>query len=397
MTKAKNEAFKVGALRVYPHMRGGELSGRWMISIPPHLAPGGKRQRPTFATKTEAEREAKRLQRELQLDGAISGTGQKMAGVTFQDIARPWLDFQKERVKLGNKRQKSLQGDAERMVHLLAHFAAKDIQRISSDALRGYQILAREKRSPSSVNGEVRLMKTILIYAHDRELITKVPKVEPLKEPRKDVELPTMQEMAAILSRLSPSTARVVRFIALTGVRNGEAFNLEWDDLDEAECNVTIRDKENWQAKNESSNRTFPISPLLMAVLMAGKEEGKRKAEEDGKPMPTYVFPGRGGVRMTSYAKAMANAVKEAGVMRDGKPLHINPHKLRKSFITWQIQRGFAETFIQPSVGHVPGSPITSKNYTHHNAEALRVAVLDLGPEDFSPVEKPAAGAKKRA
>lgn len=385
MTKAKTEAVKVGPFRVAPRIRDGAPTGNWIVDLPPTLAPEGKRQRLTFASKTEAVTEAKRLLRELQLEGALSGSGPKLSGVTFTEFAKHWLDIQKDRVALKQKRPKSLQGDAERLAHLLRHFAASDITKITGDSLRAYQKVAAEERAPASVNAEMRVMKTIMIHAHGRELIKRVPRADPLNEPRKRVDLPTMPEMLAILSHLPPNTARVVRFIAETGCRKGEAFNLEWRDLNPDEGLVTIQDKIDWQAKTASSNRTFPISFTLMDTLMASKEEAERRAQLTGVPMPRYVFPGRKGVRMTSYAKTLANAVIAAGVTRDGQPLHINPHNLRKAFITWQKQRGIDDTFIQPSVGHRPGSPMTARHYTRHDTEALRMAVLDLGEHDFAP------------
>jgi hypothetical protein len=68
------------------------------------------------------------------------------------------------------------------------------------------------------------------------------------------------------------------------------------------------------------------------------------------------IWPGRGGVVMTSYIKALASAVKEAGVTRDGKPMKIKPHILRKTFITWQTMNGLDASFIQAMVGHAPGT-----------------------------------------
>ena len=47
-----------------------ECTGAWLVDMPPHLSPTGKRTRLTFPTKSEGIAEAKRLLRELQLDGA---------------------------------------------------------------------------------------------------------------------------------------------------------------------------------------------------------------------------------------------------------------------------------------------------------------------------------------
>jgi len=43
MTKAIQDATKIGPFRVAPRVRDGVATGRWMVDLPPHVSPTGKR------------------------------------------------------------------------------------------------------------------------------------------------------------------------------------------------------------------------------------------------------------------------------------------------------------------------------------------------------------------
>lgn len=142
MTKASDDAVKVGPLRVAPHMRDGELSGRWLIDLPPHIAPGGKRKRIFLDNKTKAMAEAKRLVREMQLTGAMSGFGLRVSGVTFSELGKLWTTDQLDRVATQKKRARTLTINGFRLRTLIQHFGEKDISRITPKDIT-------EFRSPS--------------------------------------------------------------------------------------------------------------------------------------------------------------------------------------------------------------------------------------------------------
>jgi integrase len=396
VTKPKNEAVKVGPLRVAPHIRDGEASGKWMIDLPPHVSPDGKRKRVFLATKAAATAEAKRLLRELQLEGAIRGGGPKLAGVTFGELVKKWLEGQADRVATGKKRPRSLESDAQRMVHLLAHFGEMDIQRIVGADLAAYQKKAIAKRAPATVNADMRLLKTVMLFAADKDLIGKVPRIDPIPEPRKRLDLPTMPEVLSILSHLPTHTALLVRFLAETGCRKGEAFNLDWRDVRKDDQIVIIRPKDGgWTPKTAHSHRDIPVSKNLMDAMMLAKNAAADAAQAEGVEASPFVFPGRGGGRTWDFRKALVSAIVSAGVRRDDVPMHITPHMLRKAFISWQKARGLDDAILQPHVGHAPGSRVTAQSYTHLSLTARRGAALDLGvANDLAAVDGPAAPRK---
>lgn len=382
MTKAKTDAVKIGPFRIAPHIRSGVATGRWYIDTPAHLSPDGKRDRKFLPTKTEATTEAKRMLRELQLDGAISGTGSKLAGIAFAEVMKRWLQDQGDRVATGKKRSSTLITDGYKLKALSAKFAQTDVAKIDTKAVSDYQkerVLAG--CAAPTINGETGILIQLLRWSQEKSLITRLPKVENIPVPVKRVNIATPDEMVSILDALEPGTRLLVRFLAETGARKGEAFSLEWSDLDEKNGLVKIRRKEGFTPKTEHSDRDIPLTAALMEALSDARKEGRRKALKEGTTMPPWVFPGKGGVKRVDFRKALATAIKTAGVTRDGKPLHLTPHILRKGMATWLHVRGVSDRLLQPRLGHAPGSRVTHKTYTHTVTDDMRAVMIDLDAE----------------
>lgn len=208
-----------------------------------------------------------------------------------------------------------------------------------------------------------------------------LPDVESIPVPVKRVNIPTLQEMTLILDALEPLTALLVRFLAESGCRKSEAFNLEWADLDYDNCAVMIRRKEGFTPKTKHSDRDIPLTLSLMEDLKEARKDAMRKATEHETTMPTWVFPGKGGVKRVDFRKALATAIKKSGVMRDGRPLHLTPHVLRKGMATWLHVRGVSDRLLQPRLGHAPGSRVTQQVYVNTVTADMRAVMIDLNAE----------------
>jgi integrase len=379
MTKPKTAAVSEGPFRIFPRKENGEDKGVWFLSVPPRYSPTGKRQRLTFQTKSAAVAEARRMLRELRLEGAIRGDGPKLSGVTFAEIAERWQNEQAGRVARGQKRAISLTTQAYLLRSLLAEIGHLDLTKITSKTIGDYQLARQAKRKANpTINSETAVFVQIMTWAAAHQIVTKVPKFETLPVRAKKPDLPEPEEVARILEHLPPRTALLVRFLAETGCRKGEAFNLESEDLDDANALVHIRAKAGWTPKTASSERLIAVSPGLMADLVESARDACREALAHRWPASKLVFPGRNGVRMTDFDKALRAAVKKAGVLRDGQPMHLTPHMLRKANATWLARARVPDAILQPRLGHVAGSKITAKTYVHMDVEDQRSAVIDL-------------------
>lgn len=384
MTAPRMEPEKCGPFRVFPRVRDGHPTGAWMIDLPPHVSLSGKRQRLTFDTKTAAMAEAKRLLRELQLDGALSGRGMasKLAGVTLNEVAKRWLAEQADRVATGKKRQSSLEADGYKLKAILANHGALDVSAIGTKDIADYQKRRVEAGCVApTINAETSLFLQVLRWAQERGLVERLPKVERIPVPVKRIDVPTPQEMSRILDVLPARTALLVRFLAETGVRKAEAFSLEWVDFDAGSRLVAIRRKDGFTPKTRHSDRDIPISPSLAEELAEAQRAARIKALKDGTERPTLVFPGRSGSRMVNIRRALTSAVKKAKVTRNGEPLHLTPHILRKAMATWMHVRGVPDALLQPRLGHAPGSRVTKSVYVKVTTEDMRASVIDLEAE----------------
>ncbi|RVN00454.1 site-specific integrase [Sinorhizobium meliloti] len=384
MTKAKLEAEKVGPFRVAPRIRDGAHTGAWIVDVPPHLSPNGKRARHTLPTKAEALAEAKRMLRELQLDGALSGRGfaPKVSGVTLAEVSKRWLEEQADRVATGKKRQSSLDADGFKLKAILGKFPDTDVSSIGTKEMATYQKHRVEAGCvAATINAETSLFLQVLRWAQEKSLVEKLPKVERIPVPVKRVDVPTPEEMSCILDALGEHRALLVRFLAETGVRKTEAYTLEWSDLDTANQLVSIRRKDGFTPKTRHSDRDIPISASLCEALSAAKRAVRAKAMKVGDTPPLLIFPGRFGGKLVNIRRALASAVKKAGVKRNGQPLKLTPHVLRKAMATWLHVRGVPDALLQPRLGHAPGSRVTKSVYVNVTTEDMRASVIDLEAE----------------
>jgi integrase len=159
-----------------------------------------------------------------------------------------------------------------------------------------------------------------------------------------------------------------VRFLAETGCRSGEAFNLTWDRVDEINGVVEIRANENWTPKTKSSNRRIYIrGPLLDEI---------RRLPKTGR----YVFAGVSPDKpIDNIKKAFATAVRAADIRRGGAPLHVTPKTLRKVAATYMaLELRVPQRVLQEWLGHTPGSRVTDQYYVMPLEEAKRQVNLSL-------------------
>ena len=214
-------------------------------------------------------------------------------------------------------------------------------------------------------------MKTvvqILNWAKRNGHIGTVPRVERIPEEPSNTVIPTPAEVVQIISNLPERLRPLVTFIAETGCRSGEAFNLTWDRVSISDGYADFKPKDGWTPKTRASIRRVPLSRKLIGIL--------RHLPKDGD----YVFRGKVPDRpITNIKKAFDKAVKKANIKRDGKPVHVTPHTLRKAYATWQAINGkVPQRVLKSLLGHSPTSQVTDSYYVIPQEEAIKSAVFEL-------------------
>jgi len=368
---------KIGPIRIGPHTRNGKPTGKFQISIPKRIY--GRRHRPLFDTVNDAIFAAKKIQQAFK-DGRLQEMARERAApavISFFECLRRWLEEQDLRVRTLKKRPSSLERDMNHFKSAKAFLGDVPINQITAKRLAEYQAdrLAKGMKPPT-INSDVVAICKVLRWAHREELLPKVPVVERLPISRKAPEVPNMAEVARIIRAL-PAKVRVLgRLLAETGCRRGEAFNLRWEDVDLKRGVIHIRSKEGWTPKTAHSEREIPIGRELLGQLqrMAKQNASAKEKASD------YVFPGPDPKKpRTLMKRVFKSALKKANITRNGKPLRITVHTLRKAYATWAaIEKGVPPRVLQALLGHAPGSSVTDQWYIGIPADALRKGINEL-------------------
>jgi integrase len=151
-----------------------------------------------------------------------------------------------------------------------------------------------------------------------------------------------------------PPAVAVVRLLALTGWRSGEAVALRRKEVDLVSRTARLPD----------TKTGLSVRPLSLAACDLLKDAAKGRDESD------LLFPAsRGAGRMTGFPSLFARVIVAGGL-----PPEITPHVLRHSFASLAGDLGYSEPTIAALIGH-RGATITSRYI--HSADAVLLAAAD--------------------
>ncbi len=356
-----------GPFLVSPHKRSGKLSGRWLVTIPKTIA--GKRTRKFFENRRTAEQYAKKLLGRYNRGQLSKPEPTPKERITFRQAVEEWKELQKDRVGARRKRAVSLKTDAFRLNQALRFLGNDLLTEITDRTLLQFQKHRLDAgRSPQTVNSDLKKVKQVLNWARKKKYIDIVPEIEPEPEDIKNRHIPQMEEVFRIVEHLPQRLQPLVTFMAVTGCRSGEAFNLKWDCVDIAQRTVRFEPNGGWTPKTKASVRSVPVSRKLLEILVNQRKDGD------------YVF--RGKVKnkpISNIRKAFKTAVRKAGIKRDGNPFNVTPHMLRKAYATHQaVERKLPMPVLKSLLGHSPNSEVTDRYYVIPQKDSIRQAVFEL-------------------
>jgi integrase len=150
-----------------------------------------------------------------------------------------------------------------------------------------------------------------------------------------------------------PATA-VVRFLAITGWRRGEALGLRWTEVDLARRTAILGD-------TKSGRSLRPLSHAACEVLRSVMVNSD--VQTSG-----YVFAATRGVGILAGFRRFWLRIAKLG----GLPSEVTPHTLRHSFASLASDLGYSEPTIATLVGHKGRS--TTSRYVHAADAVLRAA-----------------------
>ena len=203
--------------------------------------------------------------------------------------------------------------------------------------------LANDGRSPVMIGKVIVSLGSLLAEAISDGLLTRnvVSERSRSKGRRKHVakrlkakvvageNMPTPQEMAAIITAAKPRWRTLFITASLTGMRSSELRGLRWEDVDLKESTITVRQRADkngtiGKPKTDAGARTISIGPKL---CMALKEW---KLQSGGSEL---VFPSDVGrvLSLSSIIRlGLVPAVLRAGLKdKDGKARYTGMHDIR--------------------------------------------------------------------
>jgi integrase len=212
-------------------------------------------------------------------------------------------------------------------------------------------------RAPQTLKNTLALLRRIVNFGVARRLCQplsfslKLPKVNNLKtEDLSPAQLTAL--ITAIEQDINVQAANFMKMALFTGMRRGELFKLQWQDIDFNTGFINIRDPKGGQ------DQKIPLNAVARQLL-----------QEHPRTDSPFVFPGRGGRQRVDITKQVNRIKQQAGLPKDFRPLH----GLRHVYASMLASSGEVDLYtLQKLLTHK--SPQMTQRYAHLRDEALQKA-----------------------
>ena len=237
--------------------------------------------------------------------------------------------------------------------------ADREIRRVTKTDCKEWARAFRKVASPTRYNNTLSGLRHVfevakdagIIYSNSAERLERVPmRAKQLTLPSGDQFLQLVDAIEHAGAWCSQDCADFVRGLAFTGLRKGEAGEVEWRDLDFEKDETVVRGDPQTATKNWEIRRV-PMIPDARTLFK------RMRAERPGAPLDAKVF----GVG--ECQKALDRACKKVGIDR------ITHHDLRHLFATRCIESGVDIPTVSRWLGHKDGGALAMKTYGHLRRE----------------------------
>ena len=178
---------------------------------------------------------------------------------------------------------------------------------------------------------------------------------------QEDIKAMTREQLAVFVAAAnSPEATEIERrhvslflLLARTGMRVGEAFALQWPDVDFDSREIRVArafSGGRLETPKSGHGRTVDMSEQLAAVLrrllIARKAETLKRGWRE---VPLWVFCSEAGTPLnnSNLRRVFRRVLKRAKM-----PAHFSPHSLRHTFASLLLQQGESPVYVQRQLGH---------------------------------------------
>lgn len=200
---------------------------------------------------------------------------------------------------------------------LARHLGDIRIAELRTEHIEAYKLARGREVKASSVNNELRVLRTVLGYAKTLGHAVANPTIKKLPTTGAGrVKVWTAEQVGRLFEAArveAPELLPMLVFLANTGCRKGEGIAAEWSWIDWERDLIRIPVTEAWRPKS-GRPREVPLSPAVRAALT-----GPRAHER-------WLFPNRNGGRYACFPEEQWRAVRGAAGLTGG------PHTFRHTF-----------------------------------------------------------------
>jgi integrase len=299
-----------------------------------------------------------RGQRQLQARGQASRSGQMLFS-DAREIYEQRLEAEPD-LKPNSKRYRHQCLQA--LGGTWPELDAMEVRRITKDQCLEWAARMSKKYSATLYNNTVDTLRHVIEVGIERGAAFDNPArhVSKRRVGLKQLVLPTQEQFHALVQAVqsadmghSRESAELIRFLAFTGCRKGEATQVKWADVDFEKGSITVRGDPKQGTKNREE-RVVPMIPACRELL----EQLRAQRREESPEAPVMT--------VHNCQKAINRAVKELGIAR------ITHHDLRHLFATRCIESGVDIPTVARWLGHKDGGGLAMRVYGHLRIEHSR-------------------------
>jgi integrase len=263
----------------------------------------------------------------------------------------------------------------------LAHIGVKAdrlLREITPGDIRSWRdALKRKGLAAPTVNDAIKTLRMPFKAAHDAGYIEINPctknSVRPVRDDARNVEKDvfTPEQLASLIGAAeSEDWKGAILCGYYTGLRLRDVADLQWNAINSEEQKITVT------TRKTRKDVTVPIHPQFASWL----EEQTRGI---GKAPVFPTLAGKSGAGKSGLSMQFKRIMERAGIrgrlLREANgqgrsQSSLSFHSLRHGFVSSMANAGVAQELRQKLTGHA--SAQMNAQYTHHELEALRAAVL---------------------